>query len=123
MNTGSTNTTGYSIIVQSSGSARYLLGRAATSPPARVLSPERTRAFFADLTAARPFDALPVEHCMKSASFGTKTYIRFDDAVTPDLSCVPEGSAGKRLYRDIIDIERQLHVPYRSARNHRYTAR
>jgi hypothetical protein len=120
VNSGSTNTAGYRIIIRPNGSATYIFNRASASAPAQTLSPLLTRTFFRDLAAARPFTALPPGPCMKSASFGTKTFVDFRAASTPDLSCAPAESKSSRVYQDILNIERYLHVPYRNAQGRRY---
>jgi hypothetical protein len=118
VNSGSTNITGYQILVNPNGSATYTIGRA-TPAPIQMLPASTTQTFFHDLAAAQPFNKLPVEHCMTSVSFATKTYIRFQGSVTPDLSCVPTQTAGARLYQDSIAITQWLHVFHPAARGER----
>ncbi|MDQ2800873.1 MAG: hypothetical protein M3Y13_14675, partial [Armatimonadota bacterium] len=106
-NTGSTNTLGYAILVQSDG--RTWNGVVHLSPPylspadtnvatlkadnvpvstATVgrLSPVITRKFFHDLAAAMPLTSLTVRHGMRSASFGTRTYVSYKGQRSPDLT-------------------------------------
>src|SRR4030088_228349 len=66
LNTGSTNSAGYRIVVQANGSAEYVQGstRATAHVPQAVVSK-----FFADLQAAMPLSRVHVVPCMKSVSF------------------------------------------------------
>jgi hypothetical protein len=43
--------------------------------------------FLQQVEKAGPLRALPVVHCMKSASFGTSLFIEVDGDRSPDLSC------------------------------------
>jgi hypothetical protein len=93
VNSGSTNTDGFQIVVARSGKAEY------TSQPRRIDSGKAPKAItrkiskslagrlYEDVAAARPLASLPPRHCMKSASFGTRLTIRVDDDESPDLSC------------------------------------
>ncbi|HKW44040.1 MAG TPA: hypothetical protein VJN22_00195 [Candidatus Eremiobacteraceae bacterium] len=84
LNTGSTNTLGYRIVVQPSGAAEYVNGsrRAAASIP-RSLA---TR-FFKDLQAAMPLSSRGASDCMKSASFGYSSFVWWKGSRSGDLTC------------------------------------
>ena len=100
VNSGSTNVAGFEIVVQKSGKAEY------TSKPRRIAlnkdsSPRIERktipkslakAIYEDVAAARPLASLPPQHCMKSASFGTRLTVEFGGDVSPDLSCGDDGA-------------------------------
>jgi len=93
VNTGSTNTTGYTIWVQPSGKARYAIQRgqgndiqAMAHPTAGRISTAQSKKLFQDLAAAGPLSALPARRGMRSASFGTVTYIYYKDSRSPDLT-------------------------------------
>jgi FtsP/CotA-like multicopper oxidase with cupredoxin domain len=107
VNSGSTNTYGYTIEVWSDGSATAVLqrrGQSASATPKPFKVPAATVArFFANLAAARKGNALTVP-CMKSASFGTSTHITWQGWTSPDLSCPPKDSLGDALVSDIAAI-------------------
>jgi hypothetical protein len=104
VNSGSTNTLGYSITVWSDGKATVSLqprgGAPGTPKPFTVPTTTTTR-FFSDLAAARKANVSSGGPCMKSASFGTSTHITWQGWVSPDLDCPPSGSSGDALVHDV----------------------
>jgi hypothetical protein len=99
---GSTNTAGYTIVVERSGKAAYTpIPRRFAEPsdapkpaPKNLVIPKKlVRRFFVDLHAAKPLADLPRHGCMKSASFGSTLNIKIGDDTSPDLSCPSEGNA------------------------------
>ena len=113
VDSGSTNTAGYRIIVERSGKAAYTqmprrYGRPSDEQPTsktRDVASELVKRFYADLDAARPFSELPRQGCMKSASFGTTLTIEFAGERSPDLSCGDRGNAKvKALIEDVSEI-------------------
>jgi hypothetical protein len=106
LNTGSTNTSGYRIVVQADGSAEYVAdsGRATAT-----VSSALAAKFFADLKAAGPLGDLPSQPCMKSVSFGTSLFVWWKGGRSPDLTC-PAGPSGSALSADAADIAHELHV-------------
>jgi hypothetical protein len=108
VNSGSTNRAGFRIEVERSGQAEY------TSTPRRGQAAEQVRRkipdsllqrFYADLGAAQPLSALPVEHCAKSVSFGTTTTVELGSERTPDISCPNARNPNtKALMRDVDEI-------------------
>ncbi len=84
LNTGSTNTLGYRIVIQKSGAAEFINGdrRATATVPAAI-----TTQLFTDLQAAMPMRNFPMIHCMKSASFGTSLFVWWKGARSNDISC------------------------------------
>src|SRR5450755_480853 len=84
LNTGSTNTLGYRIVVQQSGAAEIVNGprRAVGSVPASLAAQ-----FYKDLEAAMPLSAHGASTCMKSASFGSSMFVWWHGSRSNDLSC------------------------------------
>ncbi len=96
VNSGSTNTPGFKIVVQNNGAAEYTPmprahqqpeGQQVLTPMKRKLPPALAHRLYSDLEAARPFSDLPRPRCMKSVSFGTRLTIQFHGDQTPDLNC------------------------------------
>src|SRR5271155_822560 len=113
VNSGSTNTGGFQIVVENSGEAEY------TSKPPRVrlqkdeapktthktLSKSLAERLYNDIKTARPLSALPPQHCMKSMSFGTRLTIQFGGDESPDLTCGDGGNSKlQTLIRDADEI-------------------
>jgi hypothetical protein len=83
-NSGSTNAAGYRIVVRRGGTADVYEGanlRRATLDAALVAN------LFAQVERAAPLDALPAAHCMKSASFGSRTIVAWNGRTSGDLTC------------------------------------
>ncbi len=103
VDSGSTNTSGYRIVVRSDGSAAASLlqtpPQSSTSKPVTIPKTIVAR-FFADLAAARKGNATTVP-CMKSASFGTTLRVTWQGWVSPDLSCPPKDALGTALIGDV----------------------
>jgi len=93
VNSGSTNTAGFQIVVGKSGKAVYTSQprrtdqRAAPKTTTKTIAKSLAARLYKDVAAARPLASLPEPHCMKSASFGTRLTIRLGDDESPDLSC------------------------------------
>ncbi len=106
LNTGSTNTAGYRIVVQPSGSVEY----AAASRRATANIADRLAAkFFHDLKAAGPLQDLETTPCMKSVSFGTSLFVWWEHGRSPDLSC-SSGEHARALQDDATQIAAALHL-------------
>jgi hypothetical protein len=109
VNSGSTNTAGFQIVVQSSGQAEYTL-RPRRHVPDKTGQPKTVnksipkslaKSVYADVKAAQPLSSLPARGCAKSASFGTRLTIQFGDDTSPDLSCGDGGNSNmKALVQD-----------------------
>jgi hypothetical protein len=106
VNSGSTNSPGFRIVVARSGVAEFTetsRGRDAspqkTKPVRLTVSRFLTDRLYTDLEDATPLALLPVPHCMKSMSFGTTLAIEFGAEHTPDLSC---GSGGNPVVQSLI---------------------
>jgi hypothetical protein len=103
VDSGSTNTSGYTIVVQSDGSATVTVQQSATqstAPKSFTLPQATATRFFTDLAAAKTGNAVTVP-CMKSASFGTTLRITWQGWTSPDLSCPPKDSLGTALISDV----------------------
>jgi hypothetical protein len=106
-NSGSTNTTGYTIVVHPDFHAQ-IYSNGVTQD--RTIAAPQAKWLFEQLNAAMPLDMVGVGRCMKSASFGTTTTIRYRGQVTPDLSC-GGGSTARELMRTAGVIVNQVGVP------------
>jgi hypothetical protein len=106
LNTGSTNTSGYRIVVQKSGNAEYVVGdqRAKATVPDTIVSK-----FFSDLADATPLQELQSAACMKSVSFGTSVFVYWNHQRSPDLTC-PGDARGTALESDAQAIAQALHI-------------
>jgi len=111
VDSGSTNTAGFRILVQRSGEAeqtqtpRRYGPQTASKARKRQLPRALVDRFYSDLDAAKPFSALPEQHCMKSASFGTTLSIEFAGEKTPDLNCGDGGDSKlQAIIRDATEI-------------------
>ena len=90
---GSTNSNGFRVVVEPSGRTQSTVvprgpeAPTGRSPAAGTVAEALARRLYSDLDAAWPFSSLPSQHCLKSASFGTRLTIEFAGQRTPDLSC------------------------------------
>ncbi len=102
-NSGSTNTSGYTITVWSDATGSVdVAGKTSTF----VLQRDLDARFFTDVHAATAStDAVPEHHCMKSASFGTRTTVQWQAWTSPDLQCPPLSPSLGALARDVNAIE------------------
>jgi hypothetical protein len=114
VNSGSTNTPGFKIVVPRDGAAEYTAmprahsqseGQHVLAPMKRKLPPALVHRLFSDLEAARPFSDLPRPTCMKSVSFGTRLTIQFNGDETPDLNC---GAGQSTKLAALIDDAKQI---------------
>jgi hypothetical protein len=108
VNSGSTNSYGYTITVWSDGTGSVTLqarGGTPSSPKAFTVPSATTARFFADLAAARKGNATTVP-CMKSVSFGSTTRISWQGWESPDLTCPPKDSLGEALVKDVDAIRK-----------------
>ena len=123
VNSGSTNSYGYTIDVASDGKASVTLGESGTpaSTPKPFIVPAATTArFFADLAAARKGNAATVP-CMKSASFGTSLHVTWQGWTYPDHSCPPKDALGEALVKDVDAIRQAGGIPAMPLRQHPQT--
>ncbi len=106
MQTGSTNTTGYRIVVTHAGTAEFI---AASGRATGTIATRLATKLFADLAAASPLDQIRSQACMKSASFGTSLFVYWNHARSPDLSCLLS-ARGSALVDDVSAVAAQLHL-------------
>jgi len=123
-NTGSTNTTGYQIVVSSGGSASYRevskLGASPQGlPRVQTMPAELTKKLFTDLAAAGPLASLPVRHGMRSVSFGTATYLTYKGQSSPDLT-FPANPQAQALRDDVMAIAQAMHAANNARRPFNY---
>jgi hypothetical protein len=110
VNSGSTNSDGFRILVERSGNAEYTALPRRPNPqpvtPARRIVPDAlVQRLYSDLEAAQPLTSLPRPRCMKSVSFGFRMTIEFGGPETPDLTCGDGDSPKLRaLIRDANEI-------------------
>ncbi len=109
VNSGSTNSYGYTIQVSSEGKGTVTLqergGVAARAAKPFTVPAAAAAQFFADLAAARKANVTSAP-CMKSASFGTSTHITWQGWTSPDLSCPPTGAVGNALVTAVDTIRK-----------------
>ena len=101
-NSGSTNTAPYAITLWSDGTASVSVQDGA--PRTVIIPREVSERFFTDVKAARDENA-PPQHCMKSASFGTRTTVAWHGWTSPDLQCPPLGANIGALASDVRAIQ------------------
>ncbi len=107
-NTGSTNTFGYEITVTQTGKYYRLVATADGGKPGEALvghgnpTAARVQKFFTDLDAGGPLSKLPVRHMMRSASFGTSTFVIYKGQQSPDLT--GGGNAQATALRDDVQF-------------------
>jgi hypothetical protein len=106
VNSGSTNISGYRIVVQPDGRATVTTQG---SNRTQQLAKSTVAPFFKHLSAAMPLGKLESEPCMKSASFGSTTTVQYKGERSPDLSCPMEG-LGAALGADVQRVTSELHV-------------
>jgi hypothetical protein len=105
-NSGSTNTSGYIIVIHADYTADVYSNGATQHKP---VGAAQAKWLFEKLNAAQPLNVVGAGRCMKSASFGTYTTIRYGGQMTPDLSC-GGGPEARELMRTIGIIVNQLGV-------------
>ena len=106
-NSGSTNSAGYTLVIAPDGSATVRQYEGFTQ---KTVAGAQTHWLFGRLRAAGPLDSLGLEHCIKSASFGTSTRITWNGTTSGDVSCSAD-PASRELVRTINVIVTQLAVP------------
>ncbi len=110
-NSGSTNTSGYSIKVWSDGRGELTMGRGPGWGTGRVFSvdPSVAQRFFSNVKVARENPGTP-GHCMKSASFGTTTTVQWHGWNSPDLQCPPFSPAVQAISADVRTIQAAANI-------------
>ena len=106
LNTGSTNSAGYRVVIQSNGSVEYVEGSSRAT--ARIPSDLASK-FYADLSAGMPLSRLHAAPCMKTTSFGTMTFLWWRGQRSLDISC-PGDARATALNGDALAIAAALHL-------------
>jgi len=86
IDSGSTNLPGMRVTFDASGDKVVLEPRGGPKQSTKI-PPKLCEQFLRDVQSAGPLDALPANHCLKSASFGSRLYIEFNGMRSPDISC------------------------------------
>ncbi|HEY3939352.1 MAG TPA: hypothetical protein VGL97_18115 [Bryobacteraceae bacterium] len=86
IDTGSTNIPGLRVIMDEAGNRATVELRNGTKRRMKMNKALHEQ-FLRNLQAAGPLNALPANHCMKSASFGSSLYVELNGVRSPDLSC------------------------------------
>jgi hypothetical protein len=84
-NSGSTNRAGVNITIEASGPA--VIEDRHGNKTQMNLDSELQAKFIKDVEAASPVNEVSANHCMKSVSFGSRTFITYKGIRSPDLSC------------------------------------
>ena len=106
LKTASTNTDCERFLVAPSGQVSFVIG---DKTGQGMLQAPLTKKFFEAIKAAEPLSKLPIKpHCVKSASFGTSTFVSLDSEKSPDLSC-PGNAKAKQLLDDSTAILAKFH--------------
>jgi hypothetical protein len=116
VNSGSTNTSGYSIKLWSDGTGSVSTGNG--TPTTFTVPADTAAKFFADVKAARDSGGAQLQHCMKSASFGSRTTVQWHGWASPDFTCPPFSPAVGALSQDASAIEAAANVPARGMPGH-----
>ncbi len=110
-NSGSTNTSGYSIKLWSDGRGELTMGRGPGWGTGTVFNvdPSVAQEFFSNVKAARQDPGSP-GHCMKSASFGTTTTVQWHGWNSPDLQCPPFSPAVQAVAANVRTIQAAANI-------------
>lgn len=112
VNSGSTNSAGYTIVVHPDASAEVVIDGTAER---KTVGRAQARWLLAKVRAAGPLERLPGGRCMKSMSFGTATTISYANQTSPDLTCHGDATT-QELVRTAGVIAAQLEIPRFRAR-------
>jgi hypothetical protein len=107
--TGSTNTPAVNITIGAKG--RAVVANEAGERSKMTVEPALHAKLLKDLEAAAPISQLKTGHCMKSASFGTRLYVKYKGEKSPDLSCPSaDDPQAVELARDLKQIMEHAQV-------------
>jgi hypothetical protein len=116
--TGSTNTAGFEVTLD--GSNRATIHTQTEAARQVALKNSAIAEFTKTLEEAGALHALPANHCMKSASFGSSLYVSRGDDRSPDLSCPqqadPRTAAIKRQAEEILNAAQKAGAVQRARR-------
>ncbi len=105
-NTGATNLIGYRVVISADGHAAFVSDNGSGDG---MLPPRLFDRLERDVSAAIPLAQLTKLSCMKSASFGTSTFVAIGGDRSPDLSCPADGIE-RTLQQDIRRVDAFLSV-------------
>ena len=108
---GSTNFSGYRATIEPSGQVDILAhGRVSNNSVYSYgkykVAPEDVKKLIDDLEAVMPLSKLSADFCVRSVSFGTKTYVTYKDQTSPDIQCLKSKEFVKDIYRIMATIPR-----------------
>ncbi len=115
-NSGSTNAAGYTIVLHPDATAELLQNGATV---AKTVSKAQAAKLFDQLHATGRLDALPIGHCMRSASFGSTTTVTYAGHTSGDLGCGGGDPNVSALQTAVAAIANQLGATAFSARYRR----
>ncbi|CAF0889185.1 unnamed protein product [Rotaria sordida] len=120
VNSGSTNTAGYTIELRRDGIVRWTVAHrrpllittpstpsSTTSVMSIRLSSALTNSVFESVQAALPLSQFPPKFCIKSVSFGTSLHVIYNGEQSPDLNCPLEDVrliALNKAIREVISV-------------------
>lgn len=87
----STNTRAYNVVIQNDGSATAEIGGATQQFPPGTVDTKTLRSLLAQVGDV---SRIPIGFCAKSVSFGTKTEISYAGKTSGDLQCVRQAAQG-----------------------------
>jgi len=106
-----TNVKGFSVLLQTSGSATITFTGEDGSTSSGTASASSTSQLFSDLNANTPVVNIQTYGpCTKSASFGTSTTVTYQGYTTGDISCPAPSSPAPvtTIYTDVQNVESSL---------------
>ena len=127
VNSGSTNTPGYTIIIEPCGQAQYYIqprrfqiislnstdqrpsDTSGTNGTAK-LSRTSTKDLYYQVEQSQPFSALPVRPCGKSVSFGFTLKLTYRGQTTPDLTCPTNNPQLANLTKAVRSVIAELKI-------------
>ncbi|CAF0857110.1 unnamed protein product [Adineta steineri] len=124
VNSGSTNTPGYTIIIQNDGNTHYYIAPSRaqiansdgtcqqptwTNGTAQLSSSTR-KSLYCQIKHCEPFNKLPVESCGKSVSFGFTLKLTYNGETTPDLSCPTTNQKLENLITTVNKVISELKI-------------
>lgn len=120
VNSGSSNTAGYTIDLQEDGTVSWtvadrphsILSTTAPSPTNMTsqISIALTNAVFRSVKQASPLNQFPIHFCIKSVSFGTMLHVIYHGEQSPDLNCPLEDARLVALNKAVREVISLLHI-------------
>lgn len=108
--TGSTNNSGYQMVIEPSGLVKVTLENvrrnSVYADGQYNVPPNLVKPLIVDLNAVMPLTNLSGGSCAKSASFGTSTYVTYKGQTSPDIQCMKREEFVDDVYTIIGKIPR-----------------